>query len=156
MHREGRFRVWRPKLSCVECRHPFVLHPRFGKCTAPDCVCKRYVAKVNPKKQYAKGQIAYGKKHDSGLEARVAADLMHQLACGELQDVKRPFPIDIKIDGQKILRHYVDFRIVYNDGTVELVEAKGWWDEFSKLKRALVENVYLKQNPGVKYRVLRP
>jgi hypothetical protein len=108
-----------------------------------------------PRKEHACGTIVGGRKYDSGLEARVAADLNHQLACGEIAEVKPHFPIDIYIKGIKICRYYVDYRVVRNDGTIEYIEAKGLWSEIARIKARLMESVYIPENPLATYRVAR-
>lgn len=153
MYREGHFRVWRPKPKC-ECGDHLDCH-KSGMCQRPGCPCLKFRLKRWTRKEFARGQGAGGRKYDSGLEARVAADLNQQLACGELTEVKRPFPVDIIINGIKICRYYVDFQVVYNDGTKELIEVKGLWTETALIKKRLLEAVYLPANPGVKYRILR-
>ena len=155
MRREGRFRVWKPKMIC-ECDHPLdVIHPSYGKCLITYCTCIKFRRKKLPNKLHAKRQDFGGRKYDSGLEAKVAADLEYQKRCGEIIEITPQFCVDIVINGIKICRHYVDFRVVFADGTVQLVEAKGMWTRESLMKSKLVEAVYLPQNPGVSYRVRR-
>lgn len=127
----------------------------FGACKVEGCDCKKYRLKTMQSKYHAKIQEFKGVKYDSGLEARIAADLEYQRVAGDIVEVKRQFCIDFVINGYKITRHYVDFRVTYKDGTVELIEAKGMDTPMWIVKRRLVEAIYLVDNPGVKYRVLR-
>lgn len=155
MRREGRFRVWKPKHLC-ECSHPLdVFHPSFGACRVEMCSCVKFSRRNRPNKLNAKKQEFNGILYQSGLEAKVAADLEYQRAAGDIQEVQRQFPIDFFINGYKITRHYVDFRVIWKDGTVELIEAKGMDTAMWIVKRRLLEAIYLVENPGVKYRVLR-
>lgn len=157
MRREGRIRTWRPKPTCL-CGHTNEIHqPKWhasAACKFVGCGCVAFRLKGAFKKVTAKKQNFKGLKYDSGTEARVAADLNFQLERGELVEVKKKFPIDIFINGHYIIRHYVDFRIVWADGTVELVEAKGIQFPDWLIRRRLLEAVYLKENPDVKYRIV--
>lgn len=155
MYRDGRFRVWKQKHIC-ECTHELhIFHPRFGTCRVEDCPCKKFKRKNQPNKLHARKQEFNGILYDSGLEARVAADLEYQRSAGEILEIKRQFPVDFAINGLHITRHYVDFRVLWRDGTVELIEAKGMRTPIWVLKRRLLEALYLVENPGIKYRVVR-
>jgi hypothetical protein len=154
MYTEGRHRKWRPDPTCI-CEHTLVAHPRFGRCIVMPCECQRF----RSKKQAANYKLARERlkdKHfDSGLERRVGIDLERQLLAGELTEIKPHFPLDLYVNGRKICRHYVDFRVVHADGRVEFIEAKGRKEETYTIKRNLFEATYLMENPDVTYRVLR-
>lgn len=154
MHREGRFRVWRPKPKC-ECGHHKDCHNVGVWAGCQLCICQKFKLKQWARKEFARGQSAGGLKYDSGLEARVAADLNRQLACGEISDINSHYPIDIYIKGIKICRYYVDFRVVHNDETVEYIEVKGLWTDIARIKARLMETVFVPENPGSRYKVLR-
>lgn len=137
------------------CAHPFDAHRRLGFCLIDGCGCKSFFRKDLPNKLHAKKTEYAGITYHSGLEARVAADLDYRLRAGDIKAVERQVCYELIVNGQRICRHYVDFRLTHHDGTVELVEAKGFATNEWKIKRDLLLALYVKDVPGISYRVER-
>ncbi|MDZ4341329.1 MAG: DUF1064 domain-containing protein [Candidatus Binatia bacterium] len=53
-----------------------------------------------------------------------------------------PFDLPGQYDNGRVVRHYVDFAVIHNDGTVSWHEVKGRDLPMGKLKRAQVEELY--------------
>lgn len=51
-----------------------------------------------------------------------------------------PFPI--VVNNQKICNYLADFKVLYQDGRIEIVDVKGFRTEIYKLKKKLVEAQY--------------
>ena len=107
-------------------------------------------------------QYAYhgGKRYDSKFEASVAQDLELMQKAGEIQGFDTQYKVDIyayDVDGVqvKLCSHKVDFRIHHNDGTYELLEAKGRETQDYKWRRMCLENFWLPEQPDYDYRVIK-
>lgn len=68
---------------------------------------------------------------------------------------ERQFKVSFDINGHHICNHFVDFKVEYADGRVELHEVKGMESDVWKLKRNLLEATYLHENKDIIYRVIR-
>lgn len=98
-----------------------------------------------------------GVRYHSKKEAEFAQGLDFRLSARGPERIKswrRQVRIPLVVDGIKICIHVVDFEITYPDGSVELVEVKGYPTALWKLKRKLLEATYLKQNPEIKYTIV--
>lgn len=99
-----------------------------------------------------------GVKYDSKKEALYAMELNLRLKARDIQKWERQYLIEIKAtpsDKKLICRHYVDFCITHNDGSFELVEVKGYETETWKLKRKMLERLWLPYHPEYKYTVVK-
>jgi hypothetical protein len=154
MHREGRFRVWRPKPKC-ECAHVQELHLVGGPCNVSWCVCRRFKLKRWPSKEHPKGHNYGGRKFDSGLEALKAADLDQMKRCGEIVDWTSHKEMPLLVNGHKIRSYIVDFVVEHPGGRTEYIETKGVWTREAQMKRDHFIAQYVRGNPNVSYRVVR-
>lgn len=100
-------------------------------------------------------QTYEGYSYDSKFEARVAAELDLLLRSGEIVGWERQFKIELYAGGKHICNYFCDFRVEYPDKTFELLEAKGIETEAYRLKRKLMEAVYLPEHLDHTYRVVK-
>lgn len=114
---------------------------------------------------------SYGKKYKnistyydgywyaSKLEANYAHELdLRKKSVRESDRVKnwqRQYKISFDINGHHICNYYVDFYVEYTDGRKELVECKGMETDVWKLKRNLLEALYLHEHPEITYKVVK-
>jgi hypothetical protein len=74
------------------------------------------------------------------------------------KDIKawdRQFPVRIEIGGEHILTTRVDFRVHENDGSFTLVETKGFETADYRIKKRLIEAVWLKEHLDYSYIVVK-
>lgn len=102
----------------------------------------------------AKTQEYGGRKYHSKKEARYAQELDLRLKAGELIEVIPQFKVDIRVYDKHICNYYVDFKLIYKDGSEELVEVKGFQTDVWKLKWRLLEAIYNEEYPGTKLTVV--
>lgn len=101
-----------------------------------------------------------GRMYASAMEARFAERLDLEQRAGivktwtpqvrlelEVVDVAGGPPIRIGV-------YVIDFVVIYANGETHAIETKGWWTEYSKLKRRVFEATWLRAHPEVKYRVV--
>jgi hypothetical protein len=89
-----------------------------------------------------------GRKYDSKFEAGVAQELDLRLKAGDIQAVEPQYKVEMWIyreDGRRafMVGHKIDFRITLNDGSYELIEAKGMETQDYKWRRKLLEELWL-------------
>jgi hypothetical protein len=89
-----------------------------------------------------------GIKYDSKFESKVGQDLEIQKKAGEIKDFDRQIPVDLYVNGIKITRYIVDFRVEHNDGTIEWIEAKGFPTPEWKLKARIFEATVIEKSNG--------
>lgn len=144
--------------------------------TCPDCTGKRFVitggkvectncgwkyAVSSSNKYGAKKQTANdGIKRDSKFEARVADELLLRKLGNDIKDYDTQFKIEAwayRKDGTPAFKvtHKVDFRIHHNDGTFELLEAKGVETADYMFRRKFLEFLWLPEHPDHTYTVVK-
>lgn len=96
-----------------------------------------------------------GYNYQSKFEASQAQELDLRLKAKDIQSWERQFKISIDINGYHICNYFCDFRILHNDGSYELVETKGIETEAYRLKRKLLEAVWLPEHPDHIYTVVK-
>lgn len=96
-----------------------------------------------------------GKKYDSKLEARYAAELDLRKKAGDIKDWERQFKIELRANGKLICNYYCDFRLLHNDDSYELVETKGYETDIYRFKRRLLEALWLPEHPDHTYTVVK-
>lgn len=97
-----------------------------------------------------------GKVYASKFEAGVAEQLDSRMAAGEFTSVEPQFRIPLycyKAGGETLaLFAYVcDFRCERPDGTYLLVEAKGFKTDIYKIKRKVLEGIWLVDHPEYQF-----
>jgi hypothetical protein len=86
----------------------------------------------------------------SKLEAKYAQQLSLLSRAGEVLRWEEQVPVELKVNGKKICKYIVDFRVWYTDGREEWVEVKGFMTDVAKLKIKLFEACY----PDFTFKVL--
>jgi hypothetical protein len=110
---------------------------------------------ARPNKYRAKRTEYNSIHYDSQREAQYAAELDLLVRTKKIVSWERQFPVRIEIDGVPILTHKVDFRLTNLDGSYELHEVKGFATEDWKIRRTLLELVWLPKHPDHSYHVIR-
>lgn len=93
--------------------------------------------------------------YDSGFEADYARELDFRLKAKDIKAWERQFKVEIWINGMWILNHKIDFRIENNDGSFELVECKGMETIDWRIRKKLLEAVWLPEHPDHTYTVVK-
>lgn len=86
--------------------------------------------------------------HRSGLEGRVCDELRLRKIAGDIKDYRKEQTQHLELDGLSLGTYRADFVIDHNDGTTEIMEAKGI--EFQKFKRdwKILEHMH-RNNPNI-------
>lgn len=100
-----------------------------------------------------------GQMRDSKFEASVADSLYLRKQTGDIKDYESQYRVEIAVyrqDGTPAfyVRHKVDFRILHQDDSYELLEAKGLELPDYKWRRRLLEEIWLPENPDHIYTVI--
>lgn len=144
-------------LICPECEGTRFLF----KGGSVECVNCGHTIKGVSNKYGAKKQVANdGRKRDSKFEAGVADDLLFRQNVGDIKAYESQYKVEMWIyraNGLRAfcVRHRVDFRIEHNDGSFELVEAKGVETADYKFRRRLLEEIWLPDHPDHTYTVIK-
>lgn len=101
-----------------------------------------------------------GFKRDSKFEASVADDLLLRKQVGDILDYESQFKVEMwahRSDGTPAFKvsHKVDFRIHHNDGSFELLEAKGVETADYKMRRKFLEYLWLPDHLDHIYTVVK-
>lgn len=108
------------------------------------------------KNKYGSKKSVYGGElYDSKLEVKFASQLDLRKKAKDIRSWRRQVPIELRVNGEKICVYKCDFEIKHNDGSIELVEIKGFETAVWKLKKKLLMATYLKENPEVKFLVIK-
>jgi len=89
-------------------------------------------------KFHAKPTSRYGIHFDSQKEARYYDTLILRQKAGEVLFFLRQIPFDLPGG----VKHRIDFMEFWSDGTVHVVEIKGYDTPAGKMKRKMVESLY--------------
>jgi hypothetical protein len=75
---------------------------------------------------------------------------------GDIKDWEKQYPIEIRSPyGELIVRHKVDFRLLLNDESYELLEVKGFETRDYKLIRRLIETMWSPEHLDYIYTVTK-
>lgn len=101
-----------------------------------------------------------GFKYDSKFEAGVADELLLRKKAKDIKDYERQYKVEIwcyRENGLKAFKvsHKVDFRIHHNDGSFELLEAKGVETADYKMRRKFLEEIWLPDHLDHTYTVVK-
>jgi hypothetical protein len=80
-----------------------------------------------------------GRTYHSKKEAQYAAELEWRLKAGEIVEYIPQYPLRLYVNEKKICNYFIDFKVIYPDDTVELVEVKGFETALWRLKWKLTE-----------------
>lgn len=142
--------------ECPECKSKHLMLGQ-GKLTCTNCghVIGRTFNKYGAKRTEFNGKI-----YDSKYEASVAQELETRKRAKDIKDYETQYRIEAKIyreDGVHAftIKHKVDFRLHHNDGSYELLEAKGVETADYKMRRRCLEQIWLPQHPDHIYTVVK-
>jgi len=101
-----------------------------------------------------------GKIYDSKFEASVATELETRKRAKEIKDYDTQYRVECWAycaDGTRafVVKHKVDFRLHHNDGSFELLEAKGVETSDYKWRRKCLEELWLPLNKDHIYTVVK-
>lgn len=101
-----------------------------------------------------------GLKRDSKFEAGVADELLIRRDTGDIKGYDSQYKVEMwvyRANGLPAFKvsHKVDFRIHHNDGSFELLEAKGVETPDYKWRRRLLEEVWLPDHLDHTYTVVK-
>ena len=101
-------------------------------------------------KYKAERQTFGGRSYHSKKEADYAVQLAWLQKAGEIKEIIPQYKIDIRVNGKHITNYFIDFKVIYSDDRVELIEVKGFetneWQLKWKLTEALIDEI----EPGAK------
>lgn len=86
--------------------------------------------KVVPKTQRTKDGIVYDSKHEMLYSMHL--DLL--MKSGEVKSYERQVPYLLEVNGHKIAKYILDYKVYYTNGTIEHIDCKA--------SKTLVEAVY--------------
>lgn len=112
-----------------------------------------YIQKIRYAKYGNRASDYNGYVYDSALEADYARELELRVKAKDIKSWRRQVKCEINIGDIHICNYYVDFEIEHNDESFELVEIKGMETEVWRLKRKLLEAVWLPAHPDHTYTV---
>ena len=99
-----------------------------------------YTKKYQNRNKYkAVKQNFNGRTYHSKKEADYAAELEWRLKAGEISEYIPQHPLRLYVNEKKICNYFIDFKVVYPDGSIELVEVKGFETDVWRLKWKLTE-----------------
>jgi hypothetical protein len=93
--------------------------------------------------------------YDSKFEAQYAMQLDMRLKAKDILSWERQYPVRIMFNGEKICTLWVDFRVKKLDGSYSLDETKGWETDVYKLKKRLLEIMWLPFHPDHEYNLIK-
>ena len=87
-----------------------------------------------------------GVKYQSKKEANYACELDLRLKAKDIKMWERQIPFHVAINGKKIGKYMLDFKVINNDGSVEYIDVKGMKSgvpyQMFKWKKKCVEAQY--------------
>ncbi|HQI42384.1 MAG TPA: DUF1064 domain-containing protein [Ignavibacteriaceae bacterium] len=104
------------------------------------------VSKYGSRKKEYNGTV-----YASAFEARYAVDLDWRKKAGEIKDWRGQVTFNLIVNNILICKYIIDFVIIYNDGSKEYIETKGFETRDWKIKRKLFQALY----PEKKYKVVK-
>lgn len=101
-------------------------------------------------KYKAQKQTFNGRSYHSKLEADYAFQLELRKKAGEIKEITPQYKLDLRVNGVHITNYYMDFRVDYPDGRIELIEVKGFETDVWRLKWRLTEALLDELLPNAK------
>lgn len=99
-------------------------------------------------KYHAKKQSFGGRTYHSKKEASYAIQLAWLQKAGEIREIIPQYKLDLRVNGKHITNYYIDFKVTYSDGRVELIEVKGFETPEWIIKWRLTEALIDEMEPG--------
>jgi hypothetical protein len=123
--------------------------PILGKIIEDDRLGNKVMWYQTKSKYHNKSSVYDGYYYASKLEAGHAQNLDILKKAGKVKKWERQIPIDLMANGVKICRYYCDFKVWWKDGRVTLEETKGIETDVYRIKRKLLEALYLPAHPEI-------
>ena len=101
-------------------------------------------------KYKAEKQTFAGRSYHSKKETDYAVNLAWKKKIGEIKEIIPQYKLDLRVNGIHITNYYIDFKVIYADGRVELIEVKGFEVDLWALKWRLTEALLEEIEPGAK------
>lgn len=92
---------------------------------------------------------------DSKFEAKVGMDLELKKRAGLIIEIKPQYPIELMVNGVKVTTYRADYFVTYSDGSQEIIEVKGFFTDYAKLKWKLFTAIYEHEHPEIKITMIR-
>lgn len=73
------------------------------------------------------------------MEARYAANLDWLIEAGEIESWTPQHKFDLRVNGEHVCNYYIDFKVVFADGSIEYHEVKGAETRLWRLKWRLTQ-----------------
>lgn len=90
---------------------------------------------------------------DSKFEAQYSMFLESEKSAGRILDFKKHVPIELIVHGDKITTYYADFVVTHRDLSEEVIECKGFFTDYARLKWKLFNAIFKKEHPDVKIKM---
>lgn len=119
------------------------------------CLCGQVRGEKKKHKYNAKSCYYKGINYDSTMEANFAAELDRRMMGHDIVSWERQVPIAIYVNGYHICTNKVDFLVYHKDKSKELIEVKGMETADYRIKKKLIEAVYLVEHPDTIYTVVK-
>lgn len=91
--------------------------------------------------------------HRSGLERKVCDELRLRKLAHDIKDYRCEVAFDLELQGVKLGRYYADFVVENNNGTKEVIEAKGIAFPLFKQKWKILLAMF-KDDPNYTFRIV--
>mgnify|MGYP003635623632 FL=1 len=95
-------------------------------------------------------QIYNGRTYHSKKECEYAKTLDWRKRAGEIKEIIPQYKLELKVNGIKICNYYMDFKVIYPDESVELIEIKGYRTGTFNLKWKLTNVLLNEIEPNAK------
>lgn len=144
------------KLICPECKGTrFRINASRVVCTNCDWSHKNVTSKYGAKRTEFNGKI-----YDSKFEATTAQSLELRKVAKDIKDYETQYKVEIPIydrDGDILhtVKHKVDFRVLHNDNSYELIESKGMELDDWKWRKKLLVLIWLPEHTDHIYTVVK-
>ena len=117
-----------------------------------------YTVRFGNNKYGAQKTVYNGRHYDSKLEAGHAQDLDLRMKAGEFTEITPQYRIKLYVylpDGKKadLFTYVCDFRCTKPDGSYLLVESKGVETNVYRVKKRILDLVWLPDHPDYEYEV---
>lgn len=103
----------------------------------------------------AKKTTYNGITYHSKFEAEYAQKLDWRVKAKDINSWERQVKISLDVNGEHICDYFIDFLIVNNNASIELIEIKGAETAVWKLKFKLFLAIYKKKHPNILITVVK-
>ena len=101
-------------------------------------------------KYKAEKSLYGGRNYHSKKEASYAMELDWKKKAGIIKEIIPQYKLDLRVNGVHICNYYIDFKVINTDGTIELIEVKGFETNEWLLKWKITEATLNELEPGAK------